>query len=392
MGLVSEEQNISRLFDTLDGFAGKLISVCYLLWGVSATAAYFGNGAIPTGITTVTNAIAPFILAFALDTHAYLTARRVRAAWRGGEAWASRGSERRHAVATFWLDFVTLFGLGMFSIYNQLNYLGETWHVPHSPFGWPAWLDYATRATIVPLAFLAAAFLAPQPTTLADRLDAEARRLADAAVKVGRKQWHTRLQEMEHSGEDVTRALVRLIEDPTQRSALEAIYDAMHPDRAFEMPVPPALRDNDEVRPVSEEHRVLPQISDHSASSAIPLEASNAPVQHQPATTSTGSSNAGGSNPFGDGSAADTHGNGTSSAADATSAVGDGTTSGDANGTPERAKSDAEIRVCAVLAKDPDITVPQLALQAGVSKSTASTYRRLYPVTRQREEEQQSDV
>ena len=68
---------LTRFLDWLDEAAGGLIRVAYLLAGITAVAVYFGAWHLPLALDATLNAVLPWALAFALETHTYLTARRV---------------------------------------------------------------------------------------------------------------------------------------------------------------------------------------------------------------------------------------------------------------------------------------------------------------------------
>ena len=72
---------LARFLDWLDEAAGGLIRITYLLAGITAVAVYFGAGHLPAIVEAPLNAALPWLLGFSLETHTYLTARRVRAAW-----------------------------------------------------------------------------------------------------------------------------------------------------------------------------------------------------------------------------------------------------------------------------------------------------------------------
>src|SRR5258708_35247196 len=87
-------KRLTALLDGIDEGAGALIRLAYLAAGVTAVAVYFGAGHLPVPIDNALNASLPWALAFAVETHTYITARRVRAAWQDRQA-ATRGSAAR---------------------------------------------------------------------------------------------------------------------------------------------------------------------------------------------------------------------------------------------------------------------------------------------------------
>src|SRR5258705_10985970 len=180
---------LSRFLDWLDEAAGGLIRLAYLLAGVTAIAVYFGAGTLPPQIEEPLNAALPWALAFAVETHTYITARRVRAAWQDRQA-ATRGSAaRERADGALHVNLAVLAGLLVFSAWNQLGYLASSgWTPGGAAFALPPALAYVVRALVVPGAFMAAAFLAPLAEPLTAQLEAEARATLAGRLKIAPKQ------------------------------------------------------------------------------------------------------------------------------------------------------------------------------------------------------------
>ncbi len=207
---------LTRFLDWLDEAAGGLIRVAYLLAGITAVAVYFGAGHLPLALDATLNAVLPWALAFALETHTYLTARRVRAAWQDHDQRALR------------VNLAVLVGLVAFSAWNQLGYLFGTWSPPtHTPLALPVWLAYLVRALVVPVAFLAAAFLAPLAEPIATQIENEARATLADVFKIARKQRRRMLTEAERAGRDMTGALVELVGDSELRRIISHAYAAI---------------------------------------------------------------------------------------------------------------------------------------------------------------------
>ena len=71
----------------------------------------------------------------------------------------------------------------------------------------------------------------------------EAHTLARLAFKAAAAQWKRRLRDMQQQRQDVTGALVGLIDDPGERRVVAGIWQAMHPGEVLAMleaPAPPA--------------------------------------------------------------------------------------------------------------------------------------------------------
>ena len=213
--------NLTALLDWLDEAAGGLIRLAYLAAGVTAVAVYFGAGQLPATVDAAFNAALPWVLAFALETHTYLTARRVRAAWQDRDR------------AGLQVNAGVLVVLLAFSAWNQLGYLSGVWQPPHAgPLALPTWLAYTVRALIVPAAFMAAAFLAPLAPPITAQIEGEARATLADVFKIARKQRRQMLKEAQAAGRDMTGALVELVGDPETRRIISHAYNAIRAPEA----------------------------------------------------------------------------------------------------------------------------------------------------------------
>jgi len=208
---------LQRFLDYLDEAAGGFIRLAYLAAGITAVALYFGAGHLPGALENSLNAALPWILAAAIETHTYSTARRVRAAWQDGQQ--ARGALK--------VNISILAGLLAFSSWNQLNYLAETWTPPHTALAVPGPLAYLIRALIVPCAFMAAAFLAPLAQPITAQLESEARATLADVFRIARKQRRRLLKDAQRSGRDMTAALVELVPDLEARRVIAHAYAAI---------------------------------------------------------------------------------------------------------------------------------------------------------------------
>jgi hypothetical protein len=206
---------LTQFLDWLDEVAGGLIRLAYLLAGVSAVAVYFGAGQLPLWIDEPLNTGLPWVLAFAVETHTYLTGRRLRAAWQDRDNGALK------------VNLAVLAVLLSFQAVNQLGYLGETWRPPTGPFTLPTGLAYAVRAGVIPLAFLAAALLAPVAPPIVAQIEGEARATLADVFRIARRQRKKLLKKAESSGRDLTGALVQLVPDDETRRIIGTAYAAI---------------------------------------------------------------------------------------------------------------------------------------------------------------------
>lgn len=219
---------LTEILDWIDNAAGALIRLAYLTAGVTAVAVYFGAGHLPGPVDAALNAGLPWALAFAVETHTYITSRRVRAAWQDMQA-STRGSDaRERARGALWVNLGVLAVLLAFSAWNQLGYLASSgWTPGGALFALPPAAAYVVRALVVPGAFMAAAFLAPLAEPITAQLEHEARATLADVFRIARKQRKRLLKEAEASGRDMTGALVELVPDPEARRIIAHAYGAI---------------------------------------------------------------------------------------------------------------------------------------------------------------------
>ena len=147
-----------------------------------------------------------------------LSACCVRVAWQDGQAAASRTEERIRADRALQVNVGVLAFLLAFSWWNQLNDLSDTWTPPHTALALPGWTAYVVRAPVVPMAFMAAAFLAPLAEPIAAQIEGEARATLADVFKIARRQCRKMLREAEESGRDMTGALALIVTDGELRA------------------------------------------------------------------------------------------------------------------------------------------------------------------------------
>jgi hypothetical protein len=220
---------LTRALDWIDEAAGGLIRLAYLLAGITAVAVYFGAGHLPAEAEAILNAVLPWALAFAIETHTYITARRVRSAWQDMQSATRDGPEWSRARDSLRVNIWILAALLAFSCWNQLNYLVETWTPPATAFSLPGWVAYVVRALIVPAAFMCAAFLAPSAAPVAAQVENEARSTLHDVFRIARRQRRKMIRAAERDGRDMTAALVELVDDPAARRIIAHAYGAIRP-------------------------------------------------------------------------------------------------------------------------------------------------------------------
>lgn len=230
---------MQRLLDWIDESSSSLIRLAYLFAGITAVAAYFGAGNLPPDVLALFNGILPWALAGAIETHTYLSARRVRGHYQQLQASTQGTAEYEQAMRGLKVNLGILAALLAFSMYNQAEYLAATWHPANTALTLPAPWSFLVRAVVTPGAFMLAAFLAPMGENLAGQVRTVAHDFTRRAFKVAKLQWQARLIEMQREKEDVTAALVQLVEDPQERRIIETIHAAMYGPRALALPEPP---------------------------------------------------------------------------------------------------------------------------------------------------------
>jgi hypothetical protein len=111
------------------------------------------------------------VVAFSVEAHTYLTARRFSKNLHtlGSPVLDKvvRRATKRDLIPCL-IGLIGLVGLLGFSMWNQLNYLLQTW-TPNHILGPPPMASYVIRAAAVPLFFLFAALMAPQTETIGER-------------------------------------------------------------------------------------------------------------------------------------------------------------------------------------------------------------------------------
>jgi len=373
------EFHLTTFLDWLDEAAGGLIRLAYLAAGVTAVAVYFGAGQLPAGVDNALNAGLPWALSFAVETHTYLTARRVRAAWQDRDKSALR------------VNIGVLAVLLAFSAWNQLGYLSGAWTPPHSgPLALPTWLAYTVRALIVPAAFMAAAFLAPLAPPITAQIEGEARATLADVFKIARKQRKQMLREAEAAGRDLTGALVELVADDETRRIISHAYNAIRaPGDTLATPQGasmaqsglPAIDAPHHFEATASLPTALPggQETAQATGDDTSIGASEPPAATTTADAAPPTPDAPPTGPGSPTVASKPRRRATPAAANVTPMRSpraprrDKRTAARANARSGR-RGKAEQRIRAVLAQEPDITPEALAIRAGVSSSTVSKW------------------
>lgn len=213
---------LQRILDWIDEAAGGLIRITYLLAGITAVSAYFGAGELPLDVQATLNFMLPWLLAFSVETHTYLTARRVSRNWHLLQAPALDKLTKQAAKHDLLVNLGVLTVLVAFSIWNQLNYLLTTW-TPTNALGLPPGVEYVIRAAAVPLFFMGAAFLAQQAETVGESINSEAHRTLRQFLKVLRRQRGTMLGKLKKRQVDMSEAIEAVGTAANERKAATMI-------------------------------------------------------------------------------------------------------------------------------------------------------------------------
>jgi hypothetical protein len=182
---------LQKILDWIDEAAGGAVRMVYLAAGVTAVAIGFGGldlaGLASAFVHGDIFALVPWLVAFAVETQTYVTARHVSKDWHTLQSPVLEKAVKKATKMDLLVHLAALLLLVTFSVWNQLVYLVANW-TPVPPFGLPSWVAYAIRAGATPLFFLMAAFLAPQAQTLGERMNAEAHRTLGQFLKVLKNQ------------------------------------------------------------------------------------------------------------------------------------------------------------------------------------------------------------
>lgn len=227
---------IQRLMDWIDEVGHSLVRPTLLAAGFTAVAFYFGGGNLGQLATELARGniepLVPWAVAFAVETFMYLMARRTSKAWGNMQSPVLEADVKRGARNDFWASFAVLLGLMVFSGWNQLNFLAETWQpaqtalIPVAP-----WLQLAIRAFSVPIIFMFTAFMAPQPETIKEMLNNEAHKTLRGFLKLLRKQTKQQQRALKNRPEiNLGNAIIRVSEAANEKKAgmsLAAVQEAM---------------------------------------------------------------------------------------------------------------------------------------------------------------------
>jgi hypothetical protein len=225
--------NLRRIAGFIDDASSPLIRWAYLAWAVTAASAFFSDRGNPlvAMLNTATGAVAPLLVAFAMEAHSYLSARRVMAANRAMEHAEPKSQEYRRARRQRRVNLWILAGLAAFSILAQYEYLSATWTPPATMI--PGWVAIIVRAAVTPLAFIALAVMLPMETpaekdnSLQAQLARQRHSLLLLASKKSNRQWRARINRLYREGKDITPIMLALTSDEQDLEMMQAIHAAI---------------------------------------------------------------------------------------------------------------------------------------------------------------------
>jgi hypothetical protein len=189
-----------RFFQWLDDTLSSLVPLCYLLAGAAAAVAYFG-GFVPDAVVAVGT-----LVGFAVETHAWLQQRRVRAIYGSYARMTEKDPKRPILFRQMRTQVIILGVLVVFSMFNSNLFLANFWH-PSSEY-LPAWAQFAIRGSVIPILFLLTGFLTPLTEDAARFLSRVSNRDLNTLLRAHRKDTKRRIKALRHAGGDLTPVVV----------------------------------------------------------------------------------------------------------------------------------------------------------------------------------------
>lgn len=328
-----------RVLERLDRQMTVLVPLVYLAGLFLATAAYF------SGLVLDATVAVGVALAFAAEVHSFLEQRRVRLTWSALSKLAEDDAKREQLVTQLRLHVALLAGLVLFSIGNGIAFWASIAH----PATTGAWIQIAIRGAVIPVLFLATGALAPVSSDAAALLSQAADDMLYSTVRTSVRQWKRRVRKARKAGVDLAPLAVSLMLDAGESDAARRIQLIADGLARAELGVsggtlqgrPPTGGGT----PLAAGGRILTIPAGWPGALGLPAEQPGEPSQPLTAVP-----------------VAIQHGQ-----------LGQ-------MGQPAPASSPMspeEIRVRAVLASHPDLSVDEIVGQTGVAKSTASKVRRI---------------
>lgn len=236
----------------------EAIEVGFAFYLVNGIATYFSDTGHPVNILQQVFSVGT-IVAVALCLLAYFMARRTAYffqtalhqrkilavnlatdALTGQQIASAEGAARARAeLANAWTQFrvhvAILSVLLSFDIWNQAQYLIETWHPSQNGLSGPFALQITIRAVIIPAVFMCIAFLTKRAPSFVERMQEQANRYAARVMELAMWQWDMAIKLMKRKNYDVTPLAITLVEDPTMKRYLEDVHKYV---AHFFMPIP----------------------------------------------------------------------------------------------------------------------------------------------------------
>lgn len=203
-----------RLLEKFDRSATTLVPLSYLVGMMVGTAAYF------TGTVVNAQLAVGIALAVAAECHSFLVQRRVRLTWSQlAKLPDDDATKRQQLVTQLRLQVGILSFLVALSVFNGIAF----WATLAHPTSAGDWLPIVVRGSIIPLLFLATGALAPVSSDAAALLSQAADDMLYSTVRTSVRQWKRRVRKARKAGVDLAPLAVSLMLDAGESDAARRI-------------------------------------------------------------------------------------------------------------------------------------------------------------------------
>lgn len=208
---------MERLIERFATFMASNVVLIYLFSMFLSTATYFVGHLV--GNDSSIAVYVGFGLAFAAETHSFLSQRLMRSKFQAMGKLDETLPEYEVAEREFRIHTAITSGLVAFSIFNAIAF----WAMIEHPVSIGDWLSVVVRGTVIPLAFLAAGFLVPLEYDANRILSDASHKMLKRTVKVTARQWHRRIKRAQEAGINLAPITAALMEDANDKRGARRI-------------------------------------------------------------------------------------------------------------------------------------------------------------------------
>jgi hypothetical protein len=221
-----------RCLSALDRFLSGVTPVLLLLAMASATISYFSGGAIPD-----VEAITGVMAGFATEALTWLQVRRTREAWAVYSRTPKDDPGRELVGRNLRVTAGVLALLAGFSFFNQLLFLGQSWH-PSSTMIPVAW-QWLVRAAVLPVLVLVSGVIAPLHEDPSAELARASASILRQCLRDVSDQVRNQIREAKERGDPlapIATALLLDAQDPRGARRLRTIHEGLQETRGEVVP------------------------------------------------------------------------------------------------------------------------------------------------------------